>query len=90
MSCSAAIEGIRVAGKMVSFSDSKGYNIPVLQRRNSFGKDKGSVNRRGTEPFVFYIRSFHAHEAKQEATGSGGFFCVYRIAQTGKGLRRGG
>lgn len=39
-------------GEMVSFSWWKRYNGRVTEA-TSFGKDKGSVNRRGTGPFLY-------------------------------------
>ena len=44
---------LSTGGESVSFSQAKEYNAFILQRRNSVGKDEGSVNRRGTEPSVF-------------------------------------
>lgn len=38
---------------VVSFPYAKRYNWLCITEATSFGKDKGSVNRRGTEPFVF-------------------------------------
>lgn len=38
---------------VVSFRHLKRYNEVRITEATSFGKDKGSVNRRGTEPFVF-------------------------------------
>lgn len=38
---------------VVSFPHAKRYNWLCITEATSFGKDKGSVNRRGTEPFVF-------------------------------------
>ena len=38
---------------VVSFRHLKRYNEMRITEATSFGKDKGSVNRRGTEPFVF-------------------------------------
>ena len=38
---------------VVSFPHAKRYNWLCITEATSFGKDKGSVNRRGAEPFVF-------------------------------------
>ena len=66
-------EGVFCRGELVSFSQAKEYNACILQRRNSFGKDEGSVNRRGTEPSVFVSGAFasliYARIARQGRLG---------------------